>query len=1194
MKRMNFYLSAWALAVILLLNACGTQKTQEEKEFNPEFGNYISAYTSGVISSMDPIKVKFHHDLDLEGIRSGDLIDSDLFRFSPKIIGNLYLEDKNTLRFEPEESMTSQKTYHAELALDKLFNVSKALSTFEFRFKIVGQSFQVYTTGFSPYDTKDLGNYYVEGYISTADYMEDLDAKKLMSAKQGIKELPVNWKFDDNPKKFHFTVDSIIRAEQESQVILFWDGKPLDIEFKGQDTIKIPSLGSFEVADVSVVQQPEQYVLIHISDPIREEQNLKGIVRFENVDDLKYTVESNVVKVFPKSRLFGIQTLKIHTGIKNIAGYKMEEPYSLEMSFEDIKPAVRMLGDGVIVPNSEGLIFPFEAVNLKAVDFLVVKIYENNIQQFLQRNRLDGTNELKRVGRPLLKKRIDLNENSALDLGRWNAFSVDLAELIKDDPGAIYQVELSFKNSYSLFHCTGSTDNADENLASIEVEEEIDDSEWDYNEYYYSYYYYRPPGYRWQERDNPCHVSYYNSNRWVKRNVLASNLGIIAKEGNDRSLTVAVSDLLTTEPQAGVEVDLFNYQQQVIDNSRTDVNGFTRFQLEKKPFLLVASKGSERGYLRLDDGSSLSLSMFEVNGEVVNKGIKGFLYGERGVWRPGDTLYLNFILEDENNVLPENHPVTFELNNPQGQLVKRIVKTSGINGFYNFTTKTSADAPTGMWGATVNVGGSRFYKNIRIETVKPNRLKLNLEYDAEILSAEDEEEYGSLKVKWLHGATARNLKANVTVTLNTTRTKFDNFKDYVFEDRTKKFYSEDKVIFDDRVSAMGEAKVKSNLGSYSNAPGMLKANFMVRAFEEGGDFSTDFFSKNYAPYERFVGMKLPKTGNYGDEYITDSVYTAEVVTVDKNGNSVDVDKLEVTVVKMYWRWWWDVSYENIGNYVRKYYNDIISTQEIKTRNGKGKFDFKVEYPDWGRYLVHIVDPDGEHSSSQIIYVDWPSWVSRDNRSQPDGAKVIGINTDKDSYEVGDKAVVTFPVSGEGRALLSIENGSGVLDAYWVEPKTDDKEASITFEVTDKMCPNIYVHITYIQPHAQTANDLPIRLYGVKPVEVKDPETILYPVITMEDELQPENEFTVRISEKNNKKMTYTLAVVDDGLLDLTRFKTPDPWKKFYAKEALGVKTWDIYDHVLGAYGGKMEQLFAIGGDGEDEVGKSFTGALLHV
>ena len=131
-----------------------------------------------------------------------------------------------------------------------------------------------------------------------------------------------------------------------------------------------------------------------------------------------------------------------------------------------------------------------------------------------------------------------------------------------------------------------------------------------------------------------------------------------------------------------------------------------------------------------------------------------------------------------------------------------------------------------------------------------------------------------------------------------------------------------------------------------------------------------------------------------------------------------------------------------------------------------------------------------------------------------------------------------------------------------------------------MTPNIYAHVTLIQPHAQTLNDLPIRLYGVQSLSITDPATKLEPVIKMAAELRPEAPFTVKVSERSGKPMAYTLAVVEEGLLDLTRFKTPAPWSHFYAREALGIKTWDMYNEVIGAFGGNIERLLAVGGDDE--------------
>ena len=211
-------------------------------------------------------------------------------------------------------------------------------------------------------------------------------------------------------------------------------------------------------------------------------------------------------------------------------------------------------------------------------------------------------------------------------------------------------------------------------------------------------------------------------------------------------------------------------------------------------------------------------------------------------------------------------------------------------------------------------------------------------------------------------------------------------------------------------------------------------------------------------------------------------------------------------------------------------------------------------------------------------MDWPGWAGRAQRENPGGASMLTFSANKTKYNVGENVDINFPSSKDGRALVSIESGSKVLDAYWVETEKD--ETNFSFKVTEEMTPNIYVNITLVQPHLYTANDLPIRLYGVIPILVEDPNTKIQPVLNMPKILAPEENVSLNVKEQNGKAMTYTIAMVDEGLLDLTRFKTPDPWKSFYAREALGVKTWDMYDFVIGAFGGKIAQLFSIGGDGE--------------
>ena len=311
--------------------------------------------------------------------------------------------------------------------------------------------------------------------------------------------------------------------------------------------------------DHQIIQQPEQYILVRFSDPVLSTQSLKGMISLSNNADLKFTVTDNEIRIYPVVRQYGHLDLTISAGIRNVLGYRYPTAQTLSLNFEDLKPAVRLIGEGVIIPESQGLLFPFEAVNLKAVDVRIIKIFENNIAQFLQVNRLSGNEELKRAGRLILKKTISLIPEHPVNFGEWNAFSLDLSKLIKTDPGAIYRVELSFRKKHSLFPCPDLSQDADELTQNDDSFETINDRDLAYydasNEYYdYDYEY---ADYKWNERNDPCTDSYYNYyERKVARNVLASNFGIIAKQGDDKSLLFAVTDLRTTEPLGGVKLEI--------------------------------------------------------------------------------------------------------------------------------------------------------------------------------------------------------------------------------------------------------------------------------------------------------------------------------------------------------------------------------------------------------------------------------------------------------------------------------------------------------------------------------------------------------------------------------------------------------------------------------------------------------------
>ena len=267
------------------------------------------------------------------------------------------------------------------------------------------------------------------------------------------------------------------------------------------------------------------------------------------------------------------------------------------------------------MPSSNNMLLPFEAVNLKAIDVKVIRIYENNILQFLQVNELGNNYDLSRVGRTVLKKSVPLK--GVADYGRWNRFSIDLSALMKAEPGAIYSVSLSFKKQYSTYPCASDSGSAVQDMVvTYNTERENDSDGWNYSNSYDDEESSNGgwQNYQWAERDDPCKVSYY-FNKTANRNVFASNLGLIAKGGGENEFTVFATDLISSKPLRDVTVEFFNFQQQNIGKTSTNGDGMAGIKLNSRPFIVVATKDKEKAYLKLAEGNSLSLSMFDIAGE---------------------------------------------------------------------------------------------------------------------------------------------------------------------------------------------------------------------------------------------------------------------------------------------------------------------------------------------------------------------------------------------------------------------------------------------------------------------------------------------------------------------------------------------------------------------------------------------------
>ena len=607
-----------------------------------------------------------------------------------------------------------------------------------------------------------------------------------------------------------------------------------------------------------------------------------------------------------------------------------------------------------------------------------------------------------------------------------------------------------------------------------------------------------------------------------------------------------------------------------------------------EPYTVLAEANGDAAFVRVERGAALSLSNFDVGGTTDTKGIKGYLFGERGVWRPGDEIYLTLIVASDNP-LPENHPASLEFYNPNGQLVQSAVSSGSTDGIHTFKLRTTPASPTGIWRAKATFGGATFEKNIRVDAVKPNRMKIEMRLgDGQTVDAK--EFTGRLTARWLHGAPAAGSKVTLQAQLSQIPTRFKGYPDYSFDDATKQFAPEEREIVSGTTGADGALQLTTDrLSSLEGlSPGMLNGKFTVKVFEKSGDFSVDQQIAAVSPYDAYFGIGVTaQQSDWGEEYLDSKRdHALRLVLLDARGRpATGTEEATVTVYRMSSYWWWDASSAaSQARYAKSALNAQYKTLRATLSNGTGQVTMRWSAGDYGYYLIRVTGARQAHSATCVVCVS-----SSDHRggisSVTDAATRLAIARDKDKYVPGDKAKITIPSSPGARALVSVESGSFVRESRWIA--CTDRQTSFEIPVREGMAPNVYVSVTLVQPHGNTLNDAPIRLFGVLRLPVEDAGTRLAPVVEMPESVKPESEITIRVRERNGRRMSYVLALVDEGLLGLTRFRTPDPYLYFNATEALGVRTWDLFDHVIGAYGGRIEQLFAIGGDAE----QPNTGAL---
>ncbi len=1143
------------MILLLLLTAvnCKKKETEGELTYPLETAKLVSQVTSGVISPRSSIQVRFVSRVIPKNLL-GQSIKKQVFKFDPSIKGVTIWMDQQTLKFIPNEPLPLRTHYKGILNLRALFPKHKneqKLEPLRFEFEVAGREVTGVTHDFQLVTPGDPSRFQVIGTISFSEPTDIEQLKKAASLKMNRRAISLEWAGDAESRKFSFTSKPIRRGEKTLKFVFRVKKEPLQLSGDLEKSFEITPLSEMAVVDVKSVEQGDHpSVEVTFSDELDSRQDLSGLIFVTPALKVELKATGRKVELRGDFEYGKSYTVTVSKGVRSRWGIATKQEFTKTLEFEDLKPEIKFASTGVFLPRANRRTIRLLTLNVRKVRVEIKKVFENNLGQFLQTERLSNAtgyydsfddSYVNRVGVVVFSDSLEVGEERNV----WKQIELDLKHLITRQDKGLYLIKVSFLKRDMLYG----------NISSGTKR-----SHYYYGEDYYS---------------NPLSPGYLYQHGEIYKPVIVSDIGLTYKQGHNRHLVFA-TDINNASPLPGVKISLRTYQNQVIASRTTDSRGFAEFSdVSGEVFYIEGEKGGQRSVIKLNE-MGWNLSTFATDGvEEVPKGVRAYLYTERGVYRPGDPVNISVIVRNEEQSFPEHHPVTLRIFNPRRQKVYEQTNREGVDGFYHFQFQGSPEDPTGNWRMEVEAGPATFHQTLKIETVVPYRLKVMLEPDKPALGPEDHRLSLTLRSTYLFGTPAANLDARVDVILRSKVKRFAAFKQFFFGNEQKQFEPVEKTIFNGKLNSNGEARVDWQLPSFESVPSALSAVINARVIEKGGRANLNSLTVPIEPFRFYVGLSKQ---HIKYNYVRTGAETPiPVMVVNAAGQPQAGRTLTYRIYKGARHWWWefDTRREYLLRFKSHTSTELLTEGTLVSQTQPVNLKFTPN--ERGIYLVEVQDGSNGHTAG--IFVNAYAWG--DVPSSGEKADILALKSDKPRYHIGETAKVSFPVPKSGAILLSLERGKTLLSTRWLEPHGDE-EMVVDIPITGEMVPTTYVAVSIIQPHAQTANDRPIRMYGVIPLAVEDPETRQELRINMPDELKSNQPFKVEIQTADHQPTQLTVAVVDEGLLALTGFQTPDARKYFYRKLRLGVHTYDLFSQVIGANKGDVFRTFSIGGGMDEE------------
>lgn len=1031
--------------------------------------------------------------------------------FEPEIPGNFMWTSVNTLAFSPMKKLSPSTDYKGTFTKEFLS---------EKGFQMENKSFDFHTpylkveriTGYWSIIGDNKENAFIHFTFDFNYNVRPEEVADYLSVEIDGETRDINLISKDVDQRVQIYVPGITLEDKTyNSVITLKEGLKaaygtIAMKEKTLKEVEIPSPFKFNITFVDQEHDGNTgKIHIYTSQKV-DAKNLKSSISLQ--PSAHFDIEVLEQEFIIKSDEFDVSKpykLTLKEGIKGVLGGALKFDFEQDISFGQLEPAIKFLDSKNIYLTSKGSKeIEVNITSIPKVKVTVYKVYENNLISFLG-NRSYYYDDY-------------YYDDYYYDDYYYDDYSYQAGEL----GDIVYEEEIDTRKLKK---------NGNNKLLKLDFKDKIE-------------------GYQGIYLVKVSSLDDY----WIKASkvVSISDIGLIIKEGK-KSVTVFANSIKTAEPLANVDLTFIGKNNQVTGKAKTDVTGVAVFELSDLPAdgfkvkLITASLANDFNYI-LFNQAKINNSRFDIGGRSENySGFEAFIYGDRDIYRPGETINISGILRDWEWGSPGELPVKLKIYTPNGKEYKTFRKTLNAQGAFDASFSLPASAMTGSYSAALtsstDVYISTYY--FKVEEFMPDRIKVKAELDKEEYKP-GETIYLDIHASNLFGPPAAGRNWEVDQSFRRKYFSPEKNRDYDYYIQGAETYF--RHYYDDgKTDENGNANLEFIVPSHYAYMGILEADYYITVFDETGRPVSKRKQAEILTQDVFYGIQ----NEYG-YYKVGSPVRIPVIAVDKKGNEQSNVSAEIQLIKHEYK----TVLNKSGGYFRyrSEHEEIVLDSKVISIDGtstsyefipdnSGRYEFRISAPGINTYVTKTIYCYGYGRTSFSSF-------KVDNEGQ------IDIELDKSKYNVGDQAEIILKTPFEGKVLITIENDNVVRHFY---ETTDKRALSLSLDITDDLVPNVYITATLFKPHEKT--DLPFTVaHGFAPVIVENPANKIPIEIEAAKQSRSRTKQTIKIKSEPNSNVT--IAVVDEGILQVTGFKTPDPYNFFYGKRSLGVNSYNIYPYLF--------------------------------